>query len=143
MTPAESNDSLGAKSTSPKSVGEMMADIMGNIGNLVRNEVDLARAETARSISQMGGALGLMTLAVVLAITALNLLVGSVVWGAIWMGVPPIYAPLIIGLCLLIVAFAIYLIAKSALSQIGFMPARTARNVLRDAAAIKDAYHDK
>jgi hypothetical protein len=39
---------------SPRSTGEMMTDILGNVGNLVRNEVNLARAEIAGSISKAG-----------------------------------------------------------------------------------------
>ena len=48
----------------------------------------------------------------------------------------------VVGAGLLLVAVIIFASAKSALSQIGFVPTRAARNVQRDAAAIKEAYND-
>ena len=127
----------------PKSAGEMMADIMGNVGSLVRNEVDLARTEISASVSKAAGALGLMAIALVLAITGLNVLAASLVAVVIWAGVDPVYATTAVGLGLLIVSCVIFLSAKSALNQIGFMPTRAARSIQRDATAIKEAYNDK
>jgi len=127
----------------PKSAGEMMSDIMGNVGNLVRNEVDLARAEIAGSMTRAGAALGSMALALLLAITALNVLSVSLVALAVWAGVPPPWAHVVVGAGLLVIAWLIFLSAKSALIQIGFMPTRAAQNIQRDATAIKEAYNDK
>ena len=61
----------------------------------------------------------------------------------LWAGVPASWAPLLVGVGLLLVAMVIFYSAKSALTNIGFMPARTARNVRADAEAAKDAYNDK
>lgn len=128
---------------SPKSAGEMMSDIMGNVGNLVRSEVDLARAEIAASAAKAGAALGSMVLAVVLAIAGLNVLAASLVALAIWAGLTPTWATLAVGVGLILIATLIFLSAKSALNQIGFVPTRAARSVQRDAMAIKEAYNDK
>lgn len=127
----------------PKSAGEMMADIMGHVGSLVRNEVDLARTEITTSLGKAAGALGLMALALVLAITGLNVLAAWVVALVIWAGVPAPWAAALVGAGLLLIAYVTLLSAKSALNQIGFMPTRTARSVQREATAIKDAYNDK
>ena len=126
-----------------KSTGEMMADMMGNVGNLVRNEFDLARAEIAVSLNKAAVALGSMALALVLALAGLNVLVAALVAFAIWAGLPPQWATLAVGVGLLLLAYAIYLSAKSTLTRIGFVPTRAARSVQRDAAAIKEAYNDK
>lgn len=131
------------QSAPPKSTGEMMADIMGNMGSLVRNEVDLARAETAESLSKTRAALGGLALALILAITALNVLAAFLVVLAGWMGLPPPYATLAVGLGLLLLAGVIYLSAKSALNAVNFMPSRAAHSVRRDAAAIKESFNDK
>ncbi len=127
----------------PKSAGEMMSDILGNVGSLVRNEVDLARIEIITSLAKAGGAVGSMALALVLAITGLNVLAGWLVAVAIWAGLSPLWATAIVGVGLLIIAYMVFLSAKSALNRIGFMPTRAARSVQRDAAAIKEAYTDK
>lgn len=127
----------------PKSVAEMMADIMGNVGNLVRNEVALARAEMSESLVKVAGALGTMAVAFLLAMTGLNVLTTSLVAAAIRFGVPPHWAPVVVGGGLLFIAVVLFLIAKSRFTQIGFVPTRAARNLQRDTAAIKDAYNDK
>ena len=126
----------------PKSTVEMMADIMGSVGNLVRGEVDLARAEMATSLSKAAAAIGGMVVAVVLAITGLNVLAAALVAFAIYMGMPPTWATVAVGVGLILIAGIIFLSAKSTLSNIGFVPSRAARNVQRDAAAIKEAYND-
>lgn len=126
----------------PKSVAEMMADIMGNVGNLVRNEVALARAEVAQSLGKAGGALGIMAIAFLLAMTGLNVLAVALVTVAIRFGLPLHWAPVAVGGGLLILAVLLFLIAKSTFTQIGFVPTRAARNFQRDTAAIKDAYND-
>lgn len=133
MTPADS----------PKSTGEMMSDILSNVSNLVRNEVDLARAEMAASLNKAVVAVASMAVALVLAIAGLNVLAAALVALAIRAGLTPAWATVVVGLGLLIIAAAIFLSAKSALTQIGFVPTRAARGIGRDAATIKEAYNDK
>lgn len=127
----------------PKSAGEMMSDIMGNIGNLVRNEADLARAEVAGSLNNIVAALGMLAVALVVAVAGLNLLAAALVGLVIWAGVSPPLATVVVGAGLLLVAIAIFVAAKSTLNNVGVMPKRAARSVRRDVAAIKDAYNDK
>lgn len=127
----------------PKSTGEMMASVLANIGNLVRNEADLARTEIAESAKKAGASIGAMAVALVLAITGLNVAAASLVALVIWAGLPPAWAPAVVGAGFLVVALIVFASAKSSLQQIGFVPTRTARNVQRDAAAIKETFHDK
>lgn len=129
--------------TGPKSTGEMMADIMGNVSNLVRNETDLARAEIGESLTKAGASLGSMAVALLLAITALNVLAAALVALVVDMGLEPRWASALVGFGLLAIAFAVFASAKSALKQIGFVPTRTAQNVSRDVAAIKDSFNDQ
>lgn len=128
---------------SPRSTGELMADIMGNVGNLVRNEADLARAEIVENVQKAGASLAAMAMALALAIAGLNLLAVSLVALAVWAGLPPPWAALAVGLGLLLLAWAILSSAKAALQQVGFVPTRAARNVQRDAAAIKESFNDQ
>lgn len=127
----------------PKSAGEMLADIMGNVSNLVRNEADLARAEIAESMRKAMASLGAMALAFALAITALNVLAAALVALVIWAGLPPHWASAAVGAGLLVVAIVLFSSAKSALNQIGFVPTRAARSVQRDVSAIKESINDK
>jgi len=127
----------------PKSVGEMMTDILGNVSNLVRNEVDLARAEVGASLQSVTGAIVQIAVATVLAITALNLLAAALVGFVVWVGVPPPWATVFVGAVLLILALITVQSARSTLKNIDFIPNRAARNVRKDVAAVKDAYNDK
>ncbi|MFN3723904.1 MAG: phage holin family protein [Paracoccaceae bacterium] len=133
----------GPNTTGPKSTGEMMADILGNVSNLVRNETDLARAEIGESLGKAGASLGTMGLALVLAITGLNLAAAALVAVVVNAGLSPAWASAVVGAVLLIIAFALFATAKSALNTIGFVPTRTAQNVSRDVAAIKESFNDK
>jgi uncharacterized membrane protein YqjE len=131
------------RADTPKSTGEMMSDIMGNVGNLVRKEVDLARIEVADSLKNATAALSMIAVALVVAIAGINLLATSLVALVIRAGVSPVWATSLVGAGLVLVAVVVFVSAKSTLNNIGFLPARTARSVRRDAAAVKDAYNDK
>jgi len=128
---------------SPKSAGEMMSDILASVSKLVRNEADLARAEIGESFGKAMASLGSMAVALVLAIAGINLLAVALVALAVWAGVPPPWAPVVVGAGLLLVALILFSTAKSALNQIGFVPTRAARSVSRDVAAIKDSLNEQ
>lgn len=127
----------------PKTTGEMMAAIVGNIGNLVRDEADLARAEIGESAKKVAASVAAMGVALVLAITGLNFVAATLVALAVQVGLPPQWAPAVVGAVFLVVALIIFVTAKSSLQHIGFVPTRAARNVQRDAAAIKEPFHDR
>lgn len=126
----------------PRSTAEMMSDIAGHVGNLVRGEADLARAEMTESLNKVKASVAGMALALALGIVGLNLLAAALVAFAIKAGLPPQWAPVAVGVVLLLIAWAIYSSAKSALHRIGFVPTRSAQNLKRDAAAIKDTFND-
>jgi hypothetical protein len=127
----------------PRSTAEMMADIVGHMGALVRAEADLARTEIAESAGRAGASVGAMALALVIGIAGLNLIAAGLVALAVWAGLPPPWAAPVVGAALILLALAIYFSAKSSLQQIGFVPTRAARNVQRDVAAVKDSFNDK
>ncbi len=129
--------------SNPRSTGEMMNDLLANVSSLVRHEADLARTEIADDVKKVGASFGTMALALVLAITGLNVLATSLVALVIWAGLPPLWATVLVGAGLLLIALILFYSAKSALQQIGFVPTRTAQNVKRDAATIKDTFNDK
>lgn len=127
----------------PKSAGELMSDILGNVSNLVRNEADLARAEVGESISKARASLVAMAVALVLAIPGLNMLAVALVAVAVAAGLPPPWAAAAVGAGLILVALIIFSMARSSLNQIGFLPTRAARSLQRDVAAVKDSFNDK
>ena len=127
---------------SSRTTRELMSDILGHVGRLIRNEADLARAEISESLDKLKASLAAMALALALGIVGLNVLAATLVVFLTEAGLAPHWASLAVGLVLLVIAFAVYSFAKSALQRIGFMPTRSAENVSRDASAIKDTFND-
>ncbi|NYS26696.1 phage holin family protein [Rhodobacteraceae bacterium 2376] len=127
---------------SSRSTRELMSDILGHVSRLIRNEADLARAEISESLDKLKASLAAMALALALGIVGLNVLAAALVVFLTEAGLATHWASLAVGLVLLVIAFAVYSFAKSALQRIGFMPTRSAENVSRDASAIKDTFND-
>lgn len=126
-----------------RTTGEMMNDILGNVSSQVRNEADLARAEIAESMGKATASLGTMVLAFALGIVGLNVLAPLLVGLLVMAGLDPVWAAAAVGVGLIVVAAILFYSARSAFNQIGFMPTRTARNIERDAAVLRDTFHDK
>ncbi len=64
-----------------KSAAGLLSDAIAHMSSLVRKEVDLARAEVSENVSRAGVAIGLLAGALVLALTALNVLAAALVAG--------------------------------------------------------------
>ncbi|WP_195818641.1 phage holin family protein [Roseobacter sp. MH60115] len=127
---------------SDKSTTGLLNDAMSRVSSLVRNEVDLARAEINENIANAGVAIGLLAGAVIIALTALNVLVAAVVAGLTEAGLHGGWAALIVGVALAAVAYGMAHKGMTDLKLSNLAPTRTAKNVQRDAAAVKEAYND-
>jgi hypothetical protein len=126
-----------------KSTTGLVADAMSHVSSLVRSEVDLARAEIGENVNRAGLALGLLLGAVVIALVALNVLAAALVAAIAEAGLEAGWAALIVGAVLAVIALAMTAKAVKDLKLTNLAPTRTARNMKRDAAALKDAYNDK
>ncbi|MEB8386739.1 phage holin family protein [Rhodobacteraceae bacterium KMM 6894] len=129
--------------TSPnKSTGGLLGDALAHVGSLVRNEVDLARAEVNENLQSAGVALGVIVGAVVVALTSLNVLSAALVAALTEAGVPGGWSALIVGVALAIVAYVMLNKGTNDLKLSSLAPRRTAKNVKRDAQAVKEVYDD-
>ena len=122
-----------------QSTASLLGDAMSHVSALVRSEVDLSRAEIDNNLSRAATAIGLLVAAVIIALTALNVLVSAIVAGLVEAGMEPGWAALIVGVVLAIVAFVLIQKGTKDLKLISIAPTRTAENVKRDANAIKGA----
>ena len=129
------------RTTNP-SAGTLLSDALTNVSSLMRNEVDLARAELSENIDRAGGALGYIVAAVVIAIVALSVLAAALVAGLTAAGIQPAWAALIVGVALTIIAFSLSAKGLKDLKLSNIAPTRTAKNLRRDVNAIKEASHD-
>jgi hypothetical protein len=128
--------------TANKSATGLFSDAIAHMSGLVRKEVDLARAEISENINRAGVAIGLLAGALVIALTALNVLAAALVAGLAEWGLGAGWAALLVGVVLGAIALAMALKAKNDLKLSSIAPTRTAKNVQRDAQAIKEATND-
>jgi amino acid transporter len=121
----------------------LVADALAHVSNLVRSEVNLARAEVTENIKSAGIAIGMLAAALVIAITALNVLSAALVAAIANLGIDAGWAALIVGVVFAIIAFMLASKGMNDLKISNLAPTRTAKNVRRDAEAVKEAYNDK
>ena len=124
------------------SAGTLLSDALNNVSSLIRNEIDLARAELSENLNRAGVAIGLIAGALVIAIVALTVLAAAVVTALTSAGMHAGWAALIVGGALAIVAFVMSAKGVNDLQPSSLAPTRTAKNLQRDATLVKEAYHD-
>lgn len=125
--------------SSEQSTSNLLSDALSRISSLVRGEVDLARSEINDNLSSATAALGMIVGAVVIALTALNVLSAALVAGLTELGVPGEWSALIVGVVFGVIAFAMLQKGKADLKLSSLAPTRTAANVKRDAETVKES----
>lgn len=120
-----------------ESTGSLLSEAIKHISSLVRSEVDLARAEVDQNLRRAARALGMIVAAVVIALTALNVLSAAVVAGLTQAGIDAGWSALIVGAVLGIAAAILIAKGTSDLKLSSLAPTRTAENLKRDARALQ------
>jgi len=128
---------------SNKSAWSLLTEALSHVSSLMRKEVDLARAEVNENLKHAGVAIGLIVGAVVVALTALNVLSAALVAALTEAGIAAGWSAVIVGVLLAIVAYVMVQKGTNDLKLSSLAPTRTAKNVKRDAATMKEVYDDK
>ncbi|MFO1141143.1 MAG: phage holin family protein [Amaricoccus sp.] len=121
-----------------RSTPALMADLLDQVTQLLRKEVQLFRAEMSDKATQAMVAAGGILAAAVLAITALNVLAAALVVSLARAGIPDPWAAVIVGVALAIIAF---LMAKRGIDNLkagSLAPERTTRAAARDVSMVKE-----
>ena len=121
---------------SQENTGNLISDVLGHVSSLIRSEVDLARAEVDQNLHRAGAAIGMLVAAVVIALTALNVLTAAIVAGLTEAGLEPGWSALIVGVALAIIAYVLINKGVNDLKISSIAPSRTAENVKRDAKTV-------
>jgi Putative Actinobacterial Holin-X, holin superfamily III len=116
----------------------LVSDALGHLSRIIRGEVALARSEVAVSLHQARHAFVLLIVAVVLSITALNVLSASLVAWVMRAGLAPHWATLAIGTGFAIAAAIGARIGFAALRSADLVPTRTIEGLRRDAETLKE-----
>lgn len=122
-----------------RSVATLLSDAMAHVSTLVRREVDLARAEMNENMNRAMTAVGLLVGAVVIALTALNVLSAALVAAIAELGIEEGWAALIVGVLWAVIAFALASKGMNDLKASSLAPTRTTKNVRRDAETVKES----
>ena len=125
--------------TAKPGAGQLLSDALNNVSSLIRNEIDLARAEVSENVNRAAVAVGLLVGAVVVALVALNVLAAALVVALTEMGLAAGWASLIVGGVLGLIAFIMVAKGTHDLKLTSLAPTRAKKNIERDAAAIKES----
>jgi hypothetical protein len=115
-----------------------MGDLIEHVTQLVRKEIQLFRAEMGEKATQATVAAGTILAAAVIAMTALNVFAAALVAGLTRAGIPDVWAAVIVGGVLAIVAFVMATKGINSLKAGSLAPERTARAAARDATMVKE-----
>jgi hypothetical protein len=121
-----------------RSAPALVGDLVEQVSELVRKEVQLLRAELNEKSTQVFMALGSIAAGLVVALTALNVLAAAIVVALERAGIPGGWSALIVGAVLAIVAFILVRGGMAALKASNLAPDRTARALSRDAAMARE-----
>ena len=123
----------------PRQAPSLLVDAMRSFSNLMQTELHLAKAEVSQNISRAAVGIAFIALAALLAIIALNVLVGALVAYLAATSLSAGTAALLVGGAILVVAVILVLVGKSRLTASALEPTRTMHNLQRDAATVKGA----
>ncbi|MFD2739145.1 phage holin family protein [Sulfitobacter aestuarii] len=129
--------------TAAPSTGSLLSDVLNNVSALIRNEFDLARAEVDQNLKRAGVAVGMICGALIVALVALNVLAAALVAALTEAGIAAGWSALIVGVVFAVIALIMAAKGTSDLKLSSLAPSRTAKNVKRDAQAVKETYNDK
>ena len=119
--------------TARDGTADLLGDVVSGFARLVRGELALARAEAKRSLADATSAVGKLAIAAIVGITALNVLAAAAVAGLVALGLTPLWASVLLGAGLLVLAFVLIQRGLAQLDPENLAPKRVVANLRRDA----------
>lgn len=121
-------------------IRNLLTDILARITVLLRKELDLARSEVAQNLSRAAVGAGMLFVAAILALTALNVLAIAAVIALQASGMEMVWASVSVGLAGLLVAVILCLIGVRRLKPGALAPKRAERELRRNVETVKEAF---
>lgn len=115
-----------------------ISEVISHVTNVVRKEIELARAELNEKVSQAGRAIALLAVAAIVALVALNVLAAALVGALAAAGLGAGWAALIVGGVLVIIALILVIKGAHDLKPENLAPTRTQQSAHRVAEAVKE-----
>jgi uncharacterized membrane protein YqjE len=121
-----------------RSTTSLVGDLVNQVTELVRKELQLFRAEVDDKGTQVVVALGSIVAGLVIIIAALNVLSAALVAALTNAGIPAAWSAVIVGVVLAIVAAVLANRGMNKLKAQSLAPQRTARAASRDAHMVRE-----
>lgn len=123
----------------PRSVPELLSDLVSQTTTLFKKEGELIRAELSEKISQVIAAVGALAAGAVCLLVALGVLAFALVQGVARIGdMGEGWAALIVGVLVAIVGAVLLMKGKNDLEASNLSPSRTMHQVRRDTDLVKE-----
>jgi len=116
-----------------RSIPEIVGDLFGQAGALIRKEGKLAKAEFSEKLGEAGVGIALVAGGAIVAIPALVILLQSAVAALIDTGLSPAISALIVGAVAFVIAVVLTVVGLSRLKVERLTPKRTLRQLQKDA----------
>ncbi|REC55480.1 phage holin family protein [Rhodosalinus sediminis] len=130
---------MSARGDSPGPTAALLLETFDAARGLLRRELDLARAETDRSLRRARAGLVLLALALILAMTALDALAGAAIGALAGLGLGAGLAAMVVGAGLAVLAALVAWWGLRDLERARLAPERVARSLRADAREVREA----
>nr|WP_298415619.1 phage holin family protein [uncultured Halomonas sp.] len=126
-------DNRNTTRDSSSSFGTLISSLTNEVTSLVRNEVDLAKAEMGQKVSQIGTGVGSIAAAGAVLMCGFLVLLAAAVFGLDTVLQTPWLSALIVGVIVVVIGFIMLQTGKKKLKATNLMPQRTISSVQKDA----------
>ena len=138
MTPPSDTGAAGPAHDS-RSTTTLLSDLVNQVSELFRKEIQLFRAEIHEKTTQAFAALGMIVGGLILVVTAINVLTAALVAGLVELGLGEGWAALIVGIAAAIIAYGLVNSGVQSLKASSLAPERTQRQLAKDAKVAKES----
>jgi hypothetical protein len=119
------------------SVGELISNLAGETGTLIRQEITLAQTELTQKASEIGANIGFLLIGGTIGLAALGALMTAVIVGLSYF-IPLWASALLVGIVLCIVAGTMISSALSKIKEINLKPKETVKSLKEDVKWLKE-----
>ena len=121
-----------------RSLGDLFSDLSRETTTLVRQEVQLAKAELTQSATEAARGIGMLVAGGAVAYAGLFFLLLAIVFGLIEVGWDPWVSALVVGLVVVAIGAILVLRARESLKRANLAPQKTVETLKEDAAWAKE-----
>lgn len=129
---------MGQNVRDERSLGDLFSDLARESSTLLRQEVQLAKAELRQSAVEAGKGIGYLVAGGLVAYAGLLVLLAAAVVGLWQLGVEGWFAPLIVGLVVLVIGAILVTSARNTLQGSNLAPTKTIESVKEDVEWAKE-----